>query len=103
MNEENRQNLDLAEIREKLAGMKGQAYWRGLEEIAETEEFQQWVGEEFPNRESLLQVDRRDFLKVMGASLALAGVAGCRFMPEEKMVPYIKAPEDVVPGKPLQF
>jgi molybdopterin-containing oxidoreductase family iron-sulfur binding subunit len=103
MNQENRENLDLAGIREKLAGMTGQAYWRGLEEIAETEEFQQWVSDEFPNRESLMQVDRRSFLKVMGASLALAGVAGCRFMPEEKMVPYIKAPEDVVPGKPLLF
>jgi MoCo/4Fe-4S cofactor protein with predicted Tat translocation signal len=103
MNQENRENLDLAAVREKLAGMKGKAYWRGLEEIAETEEFQKWVADEFPNRESLLQVDRRDFLKVMGASLALAGVAGCRFLPEEKMVPYIKAPEEVVAGKPLFF
>jgi molybdopterin-containing oxidoreductase family iron-sulfur binding subunit len=93
----------LAAVREKLAGMKGKAYWRGLEEIAETEEFQKWVADEFPNRETLLQVDRRDFLKVMGASLALAGVAGCRFLPDEKMVPYIKAPEEVVPGKPLFF
>jgi MoCo/4Fe-4S cofactor protein with predicted Tat translocation signal len=103
MNEENLQNLDLAAIREKLAGMKGQAYWRGLEEIAETEEFQKWVGDEFPNRESLLQVDRRSFLKVMGASLALAGMAGCRFLPDEHMVPYVKAPEEVVAGTPLFY
>ena len=44
MDQETKDNnqLNLVEIREKLAGMKGQAYWRGLEEIAETEEFQQW-------------------------------------------------------------
>src|SRR5260221_3677146 len=92
----NETGLDLTAVREKLAGKTGQAYWRGLEEVAETEEFTQWLDDEFPNRSTLLQIDRRSFLKYMGASMALAGVAGCRLMPQEKIVPYVKQPEDMV-------
>ena len=39
----------------------------------------------------------------MGASLALAGLSGCVFQPPEKIVPYVKQPEDSVPGKALFF
>ena len=48
---------------------------------------------------------RRSFLKLMAASLGLAGVglSGCLRQPEEKIVPYVRQPEDVVPGKPLYF
>ncbi|MER3497035.1 MAG: molybdopterin oxidoreductase, partial [Armatimonadota bacterium] len=61
--------------------------------------------DEFPNRATLLQIDRRTLLKFMGASLALAGLSGCRsvFLPEDKVVPYVKAPEEMVPGKPLIY
>lgn len=102
-NYENQSGLDLTAIREKLAGKTGQAYWRGLEEVAETPEFQKWMGDEFPDRATLLQLDRRSFLKFMGASMALAGVAGCRYMPQEKIVPYVKQPEDLVYNNPMLY
>ncbi len=48
-------------------------------------------------------VSRRGFLKLMGASMALAGLAGCTKQPDEPIYPYVKAPEDLVLGKPLYF
>src|SRR6266542_6940078 len=48
-------------------------------------------------------LDRRDLLKFMGASLALAGVTACTRQPNEKIVPYVRQPEEIVPGKPLFF
>jgi molybdopterin-containing oxidoreductase family iron-sulfur binding subunit len=97
--------LDMAEVRRKLAGKHGRAYWRSLEEIAETPEFEGWLGDEFPHRRTLLEIDRRTLLKFMGASLALAGLAGCRGMElgELKVVPYVKQPEELVLGKPLFY
>ncbi|QDT55160.1 Tetrathionate reductase subunit B precursor [Caulifigura coniformis] len=47
--------------------------------------------------------DRRHFLEVMGASMALAGATGCRPQPTETIVPYSKLPEQIVPGRPLYF
>jgi MoCo/4Fe-4S cofactor protein with predicted Tat translocation signal len=97
--------FNIEEVREKLAAKKGKQYWRALEELSETPEFQAWVEDEFPNRKSLAEIDRRSMLKFMGASLALAGLAGCRslVMDEEKIVPYVKQPEDIVPGEPLYY
>lgn len=48
-------------------------------------------------------VDRRSFMKLMGGSVALAGLAACTRQPKELIVPYVKAPEDIIPGKPLFF
>ncbi|MBX7135955.1 MAG: TAT-variant-translocated molybdopterin oxidoreductase [Fimbriimonadaceae bacterium] len=95
----------IQEARKKLAGQSGQEYWRGLEELAETQEFQLWVEDEFPDRKSLLGVDRRDFLKFMGASMLLAGLAGCRgvFLPQQKIVPYVKAPEEKIAGETVTY
>ena len=45
---------------------------------------------------------RRNFLTLMGASLALAGLAGCR-RPEQKIVPYVKPPEEITPGIPQYY
>ncbi len=97
--------LDWDVVEQRLKNAKGRHYWRGLEEIAETEEFQAWMDDEFPNRRSLLEIDRRTMLKYMGASLALAGLSGCRglFMPQPKVVPYVRAPEELVYGKPLFY
>lgn len=104
-NEIKQGRLDLDAIRNKLTGQQGKRYWRSLEQVAETEEFQLWLEDEFPNRRSLLEIDRRSFLKFMGASMALAGLAGCRgaFMEQEKVVPYVKQPEELVVGKPLYY
>jgi MoCo/4Fe-4S cofactor protein with predicted Tat translocation signal len=98
--------LDLASVRaqiEKAAAQKsGPEYWRSLEELAESDDFQQALHREFPKGASewLDSVSRRGFLKVMGASLGLAGMTGCVRLPLEPIVPYVRQPEDAVPGRP---
>ena len=97
--------LALQKMRAELEGKRGQEYWRTLDEVSHSEEFNTWFEDEFPNRKDLLTIDRRTLLKFAGASLALAGLSGCRgvFLPEEKLVPYVKAPEELVPGKALFY
>ncbi|HSI71932.1 MAG TPA: TAT-variant-translocated molybdopterin oxidoreductase [Fimbriimonas sp.] len=97
--------IAMEQVRQKLAGKKGRNYWRSLEELADTPEMQKFIDDEFPNRSTLNQINRRDMLKFMGASMALAGLTGCRgyFMPQDKVVPYVKAPEEMVPGIPLFY
>jgi MoCo/4Fe-4S cofactor protein with predicted Tat translocation signal len=97
--------LTLAGVREELKGARGKKLWRSLDELAGTEEFQQAVEREFPSSaaEWVDPVSRRGFLKVMGASMALAGLAGCTKQPDEPVFPYIKQPEDLVLGKPMYF
>ncbi|MGH8069680.1 MAG: TAT-variant-translocated molybdopterin oxidoreductase [Candidatus Entotheonellia bacterium] len=97
--------LDLAAIRARLETTQGSRYWRSLEELAETDEFREFLHREFPQQASEWHdaVSRRRFLQLMGASLALAGLSACTRQPEEKIVPYVRAPEDMIPGKPLFF
>lgn len=97
--------LDLSAIRARLASQHGPTYWRSLEELAETPEFTDFLHREFPENASEFTdpAGRRTFLKLMGASLALAGVTGCTRQPTEFIVPYVKAPEEIIPGKPLFF
>jgi len=94
--------LDLAAIRAQLAESRGQQYWRSLEELANTEEFQDLLHREFPRQAPvwLDSVSRRNFLHLMGASLALAGLSACTRQPTELIVPYVKPPESLLPGKP---
>src|SRR5579875_2890616 len=97
--------MTLEEVRAKLAGQKGKKFWRSIDELAETPEFGELVAKEFPSQASewVDPVSRRGFLKVMGASLALAGLAGCTKQPDEPIYPYVKQPEDLVLGKPMYF
>lgn len=85
----------------------GPAYWRSLEEVADTPEFREFMYREFPSgAEALLDGhDRRGFLKIMGASMALAGagLTGCRRWPEEVIAPYANRPEGIVPGVAQQY
>jgi molybdopterin-containing oxidoreductase family iron-sulfur binding subunit len=85
----------------------GKAYWRSLEELADTPAFQELMRREFPDQalEREGGLTRRRFLALMGASLALAGLNGCsvRPAPQREIVPYVRAPEEIVPGKPLFF
>lgn len=80
-------------------------FWRGLEELVESPQVRQRLLDEFPHGASVWDdpVGRRRFLQLMGASLALAGMTGCIRQPNEKIVPYVKPPEGLVPGKPLFF
>ena len=94
--------LDLAAVREKLKEKSGKQYWRTLEELADDPHFQDLLHREFPRHASEWDdaVDRRDFLKLMGASLAFAGLAGCGRPDESHIVPYVKQPDGMVLGKP---
>jgi molybdopterin-containing oxidoreductase family iron-sulfur binding subunit len=105
--------LDLASVRERIdlatahdaAEKTGPEYWRSLEELAGSEEFQQALHREFPKGASewVDSVSRRGFLKVMGASLGLAGMTGCVRLPLEPIVPYVRQPENVIPGRPMFY
>ncbi len=98
--------LDLAEIRARLDSSRGREYWRSLEELANTEGFEELLEREFPRQAAEWKDDaagRRQFLKVMGASLALAGLSACTRQPTETIMPYVRQPEEVIPGKPLFF
>jgi molybdopterin-containing oxidoreductase family iron-sulfur binding subunit len=99
------ESFNLTAIRERLAAAHGKQYWRGLEEVAQTQGFQEFLHREFPSQASEWddEVSRRQFLKIMGASLALAGLSACMKMPQEKIVPYVRQPEEIIPGKPLWF
>jgi molybdopterin-containing oxidoreductase family iron-sulfur binding subunit len=95
---------DIAAIRLRLQNSGGREYWRSLEELSDTDEFQDFVRHEFPSGVDLWlePASRRDFLKLMGASFAVAFFSGCR-RPLEAIVPYNTAPENEIPGKPLYF
>ncbi len=99
----------LNSIHERLGSARGAEYWRCLEELADTQEFRELLQREYPRHASVWDesLDRRGFLKLMGASLALAGLSGCLSSApaptDEKIVPYVNQPEEIIPGKPLFF
>lgn len=99
--------IDLDTIRRRIQGTSGPTYWRSLDQLAESPEFEKWLHAEFPRQAAALPentsgIARREFLKLLGASLAFAGAAACTRQPTEKIVPAVKAPEDT-PGRPLSF
>jgi MoCo/4Fe-4S cofactor protein with predicted Tat translocation signal len=97
--------LNWTAIRERLRSTSGREYWQTLEELSGAPEFEEMLHREFPEHASSWNnaVDRRGFLRLMGASLALAGLGACTTQPLEKIIPYVRAPEYLVPGKPLFF
>jgi molybdopterin-containing oxidoreductase family iron-sulfur binding subunit len=97
--------MDFPAIRSRLAGAEGRLYWRSLGELADTAEFREYLHREFPAQASEWNdpKGRREFLKLMSASLALAGVGACTKQPAEQIVPYVRQPEQLVPGRPLFF
>ena len=99
--------MTLDAVRQKLDGQTGRRFWKNLDELAATPEFNDLMAEEFPRQamqgEWVDAVSRRGFLKVMGASLALAGLAGCTKQPDEPIYPYIKQPEELVLGQAKYF
>src|SRR3984885_4315499 len=97
--------LDLAAVRARLHSKSGKQYWRTLDELADDPHFEELLHREFPRQASEWDdaVDRRDFLKLMAASLAFAGLAGCKSNEQANIVPYVKQPDGMVLGKPLFF
>ena len=86
----------------------GRLYWRSVDQLAETTEFREWLGREFPEGATELTdpVSRRHFVRIMSASFLLAGFGlagtGCR-RPEEHLMPFGKAPDDYTYGTSQYF
>ncbi len=103
-------NPDLSSFRTRLAGQSGPRLWRSLEELGNTPEFRACLEREFPVGASEWPesdagggLGRRQFLTMVGASLALAGFAGCSPRSREKIVPYVDQPEQIIPGRGLRY
>ena len=95
-----------ASLRKKILAEKtGKDYWRSVEEFTDAPEFREYVDREFPDQAEGWddKLNRRNFIKVMGASLALAGLSGCVIQPSEKIVPYVNSVEGLMPGVPLFY
>ncbi|MFP4500495.1 MAG: TAT-variant-translocated molybdopterin oxidoreductase [Candidatus Hydrogenedentota bacterium] len=97
--------VDYEALRRRLAQEHGPTYWRSLDDLAHLEEVDEAVHREFPSSvtETLDPVTRRSFMKVMGASFMLAGLANCARQPDEELVPYVNQPEKLIPGTPQYF
>ncbi len=103
-------DLNLGIIQKRLERAKGPGYWRSLDELFSTDGFKDYLHREFP-RQASEWIDgpdgddsgRRNFLKIMGASLALAGLSACTKQPTEYVVPYVVEPEKLLAGKPLFY
>ena len=96
---------DVETLRRKLAQSRGQKYWRTLEEFADEKAFGELLQREFPRGASewVDTLSRRNFLKLSAASMALAGLAGCTKQPMEQILPYVRQPEELVPGRPMFY
>lgn len=97
--------LDYEALRRRLTEETGPAYWRSLDELTKLDEFDEVVHREFPATvtDRLDPVSRRNFMKLMGASMMLAGLASCARQPDESIMPYVEQPEEAIPGLPLHF
>ncbi|HVB59501.1 MAG TPA: TAT-variant-translocated molybdopterin oxidoreductase [Candidatus Acidoferrales bacterium] len=100
-----KESIDLVAARAKLAREGGKRLWQSLEELSDTKEFRIFLENEFPaNAEKDSEgIDRRDVLKLMAASAAMAGLSACTKLPTEKIVPYVRPPEEIIPGRPLFY
>ncbi|HEX8843638.1 MAG TPA: TAT-variant-translocated molybdopterin oxidoreductase [Pyrinomonadaceae bacterium] len=101
-------HINFALMRDRILANQdggGREYWRSLEELADSPEFREFIEREYPQQAEEWNdpFSRRTFLKLMGASLALAGLSSCVYQPAEKIVPYVNQPEEIIPGKPLFF
>src|SRR3954454_21226739 len=96
--------LTLDDFRERIGDKPHRELWRSLDELSRSSAFDDVLANEFPQQALPLQrgVDRRDFVKLMSASMALARLAACT-RPQQKIVPYVKQPENLIPGQPLFF
>ena len=81
-------------------------YWRSVSELERRDDFLKTLGQEFPGGDTLSDDERengrREFLKIMGASVGLMGLASCR-RPLTTIQPYTQHVEWMVPGKPLLY
>jgi molybdopterin-containing oxidoreductase family iron-sulfur binding subunit len=88
-----------------LPAANGPRFWKSLEEFSGSPDFLPYLHREFPEYASEWDsaIDRRRFLQLIGASLALAGLTACSRQPQEKIVPYVQRPPELTPGEPLYY
>jgi MoCo/4Fe-4S cofactor protein with predicted Tat translocation signal len=100
-----RDSTDLAAARARLAQDSGKRLWQSLEELSDTKEYRDFLENEFPaNADKDSEgIHRRDVLKLMAASAAMAGLNACTKLPTQKIVPYVRPPEEIIPGRPLFY
>src|SRR5712672_1209263 len=100
-----RPDVDIAALRHATSEGKTPRFWRGLEELADAPEFREHAENEFPHgaNDPGATLDRRELMKVMAASAAFAGLTGCTKLPTQRIVPYVRQPEQIIPGKPLFY
>src|ERR1700675_4610836 len=98
-------DVDISALRKAASGGETPRFWRGLEELADTPEFRDHKENEFPHgaNDPEAKLDRRDLLRIMAASAAFAGLSGCTKLPTQKIVPYVRQPEEIIPGKALFY
>ena len=77
----------------------GKKFWRSLEEYQRSDAFGEMLKAEFPSLFERWSVDRREVLRVMGASLALAGMSGCKPVRSDDVVPFVNRPEGYLEGR----
>jgi MoCo/4Fe-4S cofactor protein with predicted Tat translocation signal len=85
------------------ANTRGHRLWSSLEELSDDPAFQVWVDAEYPAAAEFTPTARRQFLKLMGASFALAGLAGCEKSPFVAALPYVDQPENETTGVPRSY
>ena len=101
---ENHQDLDLRSLAEQLSQADEKTSWKSLQELAKTSDFMEHLKKEYPRHAPAVNdLSRRDFLKLLSASLALAGLSACVPQPTEKIVPYVNAPPEITPNKNLFY
>jgi molybdopterin-containing oxidoreductase family iron-sulfur binding subunit len=102
---EARDELALERVRARLSAARGAEFWRELERLAAEPELAALLAREFPSLFARTGpgLERRELLRLMGASLGVMGLAACTRQPDETIVPFARAPELVVPGRPLYF
>src|ERR1700678_4821923 len=97
--------LDMDAVRAKLAQEDGRRFWQSIDQLSETKEYREFLENEFPHdpEKDTDGINRRDVLKLAAASAALAGLSACTKMPTQKIVPYVRPPEEIIPGRPLFY
>ncbi len=86
---------------------KKKSFWRSFGQLENTQKFRDFLHREFQKDASVFPEDgvtRRSFLKLLGASAALAGLAGCDVRrPKRFITPYVSSPESFIPGKTVYY
>jgi molybdopterin-containing oxidoreductase family iron-sulfur binding subunit len=96
----------LEDAGQRLRAAEGPRFWKSFEELAQRESFPDFLAQQFPRQAAQYEttgLSRRRFFELSAASMALGGLVSCTRQPFERVVPYVKQPEEVVPGKPLFF